>query len=91
VDTVERHGPQTDGTAVLVRKRSQTPSQNSPQKIEMYAQDPWFGEGEEQFLCQLGFEILHLGEAEELTGPDTFVYAPKTVFVSIWNTMSRQR
>ena len=64
-------------------------SQSSSHKIEMYAQDPCFGAGEEQFLRELGFEILQLGEAERLTGPDTFVFAPRMVFGSIWNTMSR--
>lgn len=58
-------------------------------KIGIYAQDPWFGDGEKQFLQRLGFTVLEHGEAEALTGSDTFVYAPCMIFKHIMNTIMR--
>jgi hypothetical protein len=74
---------------VLFTRAVEYLSEQAGSPIQMYAQDPWFKDGEETFLRGLGFEVLHRPEAEAVTGVDTFVYAPYMLCNHVVNSLTR--
>jgi hypothetical protein len=74
---------------VLFMRAVEYLSEQTRAPIKMYAQDPWFRDEDETFLRGLGFEMLHLPEAEAVTGADTFVYAPHMLYHHVVNSLSR--